>query len=182
GPVVVRLAREDDVLSVDVTSEFGSRPGPRAPGSGAGPAGIPEFAERIRIAIRMPRAAFLKAASRLSSWLIAVVIQFISRIPRASRFGEFNSKIRLIRPILEFQVTRNSGIPKPRFFARFDTPERTLLRLPRVDYDAFSRVYVPPFLVHQSANPYVLLAVFRDTPGGFRHGKAPSGEGAIPVF
>ncbi|MGP3633376.1 sensor histidine kinase [Streptomyces sp. 24-1644] len=42
GPVVVRLAREDDVLSVDVTSEFGSRPGPRAPGSGAGLVGMRE--------------------------------------------------------------------------------------------------------------------------------------------
>ncbi|WP_256669276.1 sensor histidine kinase [Streptomyces fulvorobeus] len=42
GQVAVRLAHEGDVLSVEVTSEYGSRPGPRAPGSGAGLVGMRE--------------------------------------------------------------------------------------------------------------------------------------------
>ncbi|MFC9243453.1 sensor histidine kinase [Streptomyces sp. NPDC057136] len=42
GAVAVRLAREDNVLSVEITSGFGSRPGPRAPGSGAGFVGMRE--------------------------------------------------------------------------------------------------------------------------------------------
>ncbi|WP_418959166.1 sensor histidine kinase [Streptomyces tritici] len=42
GPVAVRLAREDGALRVLVTSPFGDRPGPRAPGSGAGLVGMRE--------------------------------------------------------------------------------------------------------------------------------------------
>lgn len=42
GPVVVRLARGDGVLTIEVTSVFGSRPGPTAPGSGAGLVGMRE--------------------------------------------------------------------------------------------------------------------------------------------
>ncbi|MFJ1856042.1 sensor histidine kinase [Streptomyces anulatus] len=42
GPVVVRLARADGELTIEVTSVFGSRPGPTAPGSGAGLVGMRE--------------------------------------------------------------------------------------------------------------------------------------------
>ncbi|MFF3351348.1 sensor histidine kinase [Streptomyces sp. NPDC002917] len=42
GPVVVRLGRAGPLLTVEVTSVFGDRPGPRAPGSGAGLVGMTE--------------------------------------------------------------------------------------------------------------------------------------------
>lgn len=42
GPVVVRLGHADGALTVEVTSVFGSRPGPTAPGSGAGLVGMRE--------------------------------------------------------------------------------------------------------------------------------------------
>lgn len=42
GPVTVRLDLASEVLTVEVTSAFGSRPGPTAPGSGAGLVGMRE--------------------------------------------------------------------------------------------------------------------------------------------
>ncbi|RPK91146.1 MULTISPECIES: histidine kinase [Streptomyces] len=42
GPVVVRLGRTGELLTVEVTSVSGSRPGPTAPGSGAGLVGMRE--------------------------------------------------------------------------------------------------------------------------------------------
>ncbi|MEV0882606.1 sensor histidine kinase [Streptomyces microflavus] len=42
GPVAVRLDLAGEVLTVEVTSAFGSRPGPTAPGSGAGLVGMRE--------------------------------------------------------------------------------------------------------------------------------------------
>ncbi|MER5362425.1 histidine kinase [Streptomyces sp. NPDC002785] len=42
GPVVVRLGRAGQLLTVEVSSVFGDRPGPRAPGSGAGLVGMRE--------------------------------------------------------------------------------------------------------------------------------------------
>ncbi|MCX4655240.1 histidine kinase [Streptomyces microflavus] len=42
GPVTVRLDLAGEVLAVEVTSAFGSRPGPTAPGSGAGLVGMRE--------------------------------------------------------------------------------------------------------------------------------------------
>ncbi|MFJ4964131.1 sensor histidine kinase [Streptomyces sp. NPDC088729] len=42
GPVVVRLARAEGVLTVEVTSVLGGRSGPTAPGSGAGLVGMRE--------------------------------------------------------------------------------------------------------------------------------------------
>ncbi|MFF2224835.1 sensor histidine kinase [Streptomyces globisporus] len=42
GPVVVRLGRTGELLTVEVTSVFGSRTGPTAPGSGAGLVGMRE--------------------------------------------------------------------------------------------------------------------------------------------
>ncbi|MDJ1644345.1 sensor histidine kinase [Streptomyces pakalii] len=42
GPVVVRLGRAGELLTVEVTSVFGSRTGPTAPGSGAGLVGMRE--------------------------------------------------------------------------------------------------------------------------------------------
>ncbi|MET9953381.1 histidine kinase [Streptomyces sp. NPDC006339] len=42
GPVVVRLARDARTLTVRVTSPYGDRPGPRAPGSGSGLVGMRE--------------------------------------------------------------------------------------------------------------------------------------------
>ncbi|WP_405637243.1 histidine kinase [Streptomyces sp. NBC_01178] len=42
GPVTVRLDRSGGLLTVEVTSVFGSRTGPTAPGSGAGLAGMRE--------------------------------------------------------------------------------------------------------------------------------------------
>ncbi|GGR94746.1 sensor histidine kinase [Streptomyces rubiginosohelvolus] len=42
GPVAVRLGRSGELLTVEVTSVFGSRTGPTAPGSGAGLVGMRE--------------------------------------------------------------------------------------------------------------------------------------------
>ncbi|MFD4033708.1 sensor histidine kinase [Streptomyces sp. NPDC058637] len=42
GPVTVRLGRSGDLLTVEVSSMIGDRPGPRAPGSGAGLVGMRE--------------------------------------------------------------------------------------------------------------------------------------------
>ncbi|MFJ5866221.1 sensor histidine kinase [Streptomyces parvus] len=42
GPVVVRLGQAGELLAVEVTSAFGSRAGPTAPGSGAGLVGMRE--------------------------------------------------------------------------------------------------------------------------------------------
>ncbi|MFB8028062.1 sensor histidine kinase [Streptomyces sp. NPDC056465] len=42
GPVAVRLGRTREVLTVEVSSVLGDRPGPRAPGSGAGLVGMRE--------------------------------------------------------------------------------------------------------------------------------------------
>ncbi|MFF1912247.1 sensor histidine kinase [Streptomyces sp. NPDC058239] len=42
GPVVVRLGRAGQLLTVEVSSVLGDRPGPRAPGSGAGLVGMRE--------------------------------------------------------------------------------------------------------------------------------------------
>lgn len=42
GPVAVGLGRTGNVLTVEVRSVFGTRPGPRAPGSGAGLVGMRE--------------------------------------------------------------------------------------------------------------------------------------------
>ncbi|MFG2590104.1 sensor histidine kinase [Streptomyces sp. NPDC048438] len=42
GPVTVRLERSREVLTVEVSSVLGDRPGPRAPGSGAGLVGMRE--------------------------------------------------------------------------------------------------------------------------------------------
>ncbi|MEU2796066.1 histidine kinase [Streptomyces sp. NPDC007117] len=42
GPVLVRLGRAGELLTVEVTSAFGSRAGPTAPGSGAGLVGMRE--------------------------------------------------------------------------------------------------------------------------------------------
>lgn len=40
--MVVRIGRTGELLTVEVTSVFGSRPGPTAPGSGAGLVGMRE--------------------------------------------------------------------------------------------------------------------------------------------
>ncbi|MFB7208368.1 sensor histidine kinase [Streptomyces sp. NPDC056255] len=42
GPVTVRLGQSGQLLTVEVSSVFGDRPGPRAPGSGAGLVGMRE--------------------------------------------------------------------------------------------------------------------------------------------
>ncbi|WP_406392124.1 sensor histidine kinase [Streptomyces sp. NBC_00887] len=42
GPVAVGLGRSGNLLTVEVSSVFGSRPGPRAPGSGSGLVGMRE--------------------------------------------------------------------------------------------------------------------------------------------
>ncbi|MFF8915138.1 sensor histidine kinase [Streptomyces sp. NPDC015032] len=42
GPVLVRLGRAGPLLTVEISSAFGDRPGPRAPGSGAGLVGMRE--------------------------------------------------------------------------------------------------------------------------------------------
>ncbi|MEU3911939.1 histidine kinase [Streptomyces sp. NPDC029721] len=47
GAVTVRLARRDGRLTVVVDSPYGDRPGPRAPGSGAGLIGMHERAELL---------------------------------------------------------------------------------------------------------------------------------------
>lgn len=47
GTVAVRVTRENGVLTVAVDSPYGDRPGPRAPGSGAGLVGMHERAELL---------------------------------------------------------------------------------------------------------------------------------------
>ncbi|MEU3466591.1 histidine kinase [Streptomyces sp. NPDC006687] len=47
GPVAVRLAREDGLLTVAVDSPYGDRSGPRLPGSGAGLIGMRERTELL---------------------------------------------------------------------------------------------------------------------------------------
>ncbi|MFB6616838.1 sensor histidine kinase [Streptomyces sp. NPDC056367] len=47
GTVTVRVARTSDALTVAVDSPYGERPGPRAPGSGAGLVGMRERAELL---------------------------------------------------------------------------------------------------------------------------------------
>ncbi|MFE1414023.1 sensor histidine kinase [Streptomyces sp. NPDC058746] len=47
GTVTVRVARTSDALTVAVDSPYGERPGPRAPGSGAGLIGMRERAELL---------------------------------------------------------------------------------------------------------------------------------------
>ncbi|MFF4494570.1 sensor histidine kinase [Streptomyces sp. NPDC001546] len=47
GPVAVRLAREDGLLTVAVDSPYGDRPGPRVPDSGAGLIGMRERTELL---------------------------------------------------------------------------------------------------------------------------------------
>ncbi|MFE2166752.1 sensor histidine kinase [Streptomyces sp. NPDC059447] len=47
GTVTVRVARTDTALTVAVDSPYGDRPGPRAPGSGAGLVGMRERAELL---------------------------------------------------------------------------------------------------------------------------------------
>ncbi len=47
GTVTVRVAHEDGLLSVVVDSPYGERPGPRAPGSGAGLIGMRERTELL---------------------------------------------------------------------------------------------------------------------------------------
>ncbi|MFD6970674.1 sensor histidine kinase [Streptomyces sp. NPDC059949] len=47
GTVMVRVAREDGLLTVAVDSPYGHRAGPRAPGSGAGVIGMRERAELL---------------------------------------------------------------------------------------------------------------------------------------
>ncbi|MEV0416455.1 histidine kinase [Streptomyces sp. NPDC050448] len=47
GTVTVRVAHEDGLLSVVVDSPYGDRPGPRAPGSGAGLIGMRERTELL---------------------------------------------------------------------------------------------------------------------------------------
>ncbi|MEW1635625.1 histidine kinase [Streptomyces sp. NPDC093801] len=47
GTVAVRVAREDGLLTVAVDSPYGDRPGPRAPGSGAGLVGMHERADLL---------------------------------------------------------------------------------------------------------------------------------------
>ncbi|WP_374103756.1 sensor histidine kinase [Streptomyces sp. ISL-86] len=47
GTVAVRVARDDGLLTVRVDSPYGDRPGPRAPGSGAGLIGMRERTELL---------------------------------------------------------------------------------------------------------------------------------------
>ncbi|MFF4577164.1 sensor histidine kinase [Streptomyces sp. NPDC001389] len=47
GTVAVRVAREEGLLTVAVDSPYGDRPGPRAPGSGAGLVGMRERTELL---------------------------------------------------------------------------------------------------------------------------------------
>ncbi|MFF9977177.1 sensor histidine kinase [Streptomyces erythrochromogenes] len=56
GTVTVRVAHEDGLLSVVVDSPYGERPGPRAPGSGAGLIGMRERTELLGGKFRAGRA------------------------------------------------------------------------------------------------------------------------------
>ncbi|MGW0364137.1 sensor histidine kinase [Streptomyces sp. NPDC002990] len=59
GTVTVRVARADGLLEVAVDSPYGERPGPRAPGSGAGLIGMRERAELLGGEFRAGRAGSL---------------------------------------------------------------------------------------------------------------------------
>ncbi|MFF5974442.1 sensor histidine kinase [Streptomyces sp. NPDC012769] len=80
GPVVVRLARDDRVLTVRVTSPFGDRPGPRAPGSGAGLVGM---RERVALLGGEFEAGPVPNGDGTKIWQVRAVLPAEERTPEA---------------------------------------------------------------------------------------------------
>ncbi|MGW7050846.1 sensor histidine kinase [Streptomyces sp. NPDC054887] len=71
GPVTVTLAHTDHTLTVGVSSPYGDRPGPRAPGSGAGLVGM---RERVTLLDGTLEAGPATAADGTSIWQVRALL------------------------------------------------------------------------------------------------------------
>ncbi|GAA3390859.1 sensor histidine kinase [Streptomyces roseoviridis] len=78
GPVVVHLARDAGALTVRVTSPFGDRPGPRAPGSGAGLVGM---RERVALLGGTFEAGPVPDGDGTKTWQVRAVLPAEERTP-----------------------------------------------------------------------------------------------------
>ncbi|MGW1464932.1 sensor histidine kinase [Streptomyces sp. NPDC002308] len=79
GIVRVRLARPGRVLTVEVTSVYGERPGPRAPGSGAGLIGM---RERVELLGGTVRAGEEREAAGAAVWRVRAELPLPERTER----------------------------------------------------------------------------------------------------
>ncbi|GGT33522.1 sensor histidine kinase [Streptomyces purpureus] len=79
GPVTVTLGQDDRALTVRVTSTFGDRPGPRAPGSGAGLVGM---RERVALLGGVFEAGPVTAADGVKIWQVRAELPAEERTPK----------------------------------------------------------------------------------------------------
>ncbi|WP_260610207.1 sensor histidine kinase [Streptomyces sp. WAC06614] len=75
GTVTVRVGRSDGLLTVDVDSPYGERPGPRAPGSGSGLVGMRERTELL--------GGEFRAAAEGATWRVRAVLPAEEKAGRA---------------------------------------------------------------------------------------------------
>lgn len=80
GPVAVRVDRAGRMLTVEVTSVSEGRPGPRAPGSGAGLVGM---RERVALLVGEFEAGPATAADGTGNWRVRAELPVDEREKRA---------------------------------------------------------------------------------------------------